>query len=430
MACVFALGCLAASPARAQRQTGPFAGLFGGDAGQERVQALDARVSVFGAYDNNLPNLADSSAPIDPRFQGSGLAGGVTAGLDYARRARRARVALGAASSFREYAAVPDLSAAAYSTSAELSVNLGPKAAFDAKSGYSYAPFYAFAPLHEAGPPTSGAIAPAYRYATTAERTDALNGSIALTSNYSKRSSVSIDAGWFSRRFFDDPSEDVQVWSGHAVLRRRLTRALAMRLGYGREEARFGALATRPLVNHLIDVGLDGGDGLASSRRTLFSISTGNTVITSSDRTRYRLNGAANLARGFARTWSASIGYTRGTEFVAGFAVPLLSDSVGVGLGGLVAPRLHWTAGAAFSRGLIGFVGANDFTVYSGTTRIEVAVARRVAVFGQYTYYRYDVPSGSTVLQSAPRLARQAGTVGLAVWVPIINEARLRRDSR
>ena len=120
------------------------------------------------------------------------------------------------------------------------------------------------------------------------------------------------------------------------------------------------------------------------------------------------------------RTWSASAEYRRGTNFVPGFRQPLFSDSVTSSIAGLIATHVQWSSEIGFSRGEIGFVGDKPFGVYSATSKIEYGITRSLGAFGQYTYYRYNVPLGSDAFELLPLFSRQAWMVGLTAWVPII----------
>jgi hypothetical protein len=146
-------------------------------------------------------------------------------------------------------------------------------------------------------------------------------------------------------------------------------------------------------------------------------------VLRFSNETHYRVNGAARLSRGFKRTWSAFLGYDRNTEFRIGFRAPLLNDSVNAGVGGLVSRRVQWSGGTSYTHGGIGY-SDDVFNVVSGFTRVDIALARPLALYGQYAWYHYELPQGSSVLELVPRFSRQVAMVGLTLRVPLINSVR------
>jgi hypothetical protein len=113
-------------------------------------------------------------------------------------------------------------------------------------------------------------------------------------------------------------------------------------------------------------------------------------------------------------------------EFVAAFVEPVLLDSVNGSFGGLLAPRLSWSSSAGLSRGQVGFNAVEHFTTYSASSGLTYGLFRSVGVYGQYNYYRYQIPQGSTTLNLLSHFGRQAVSVGLTLWVPIINNGRAR----
>ena len=150
IAFALAIACWGVSPAWAQRETGPFAGLFGGNRGADRAQTLDLRGAFFGAYDDNVLNVGDNPSPtsVDPRFQQSGLAGGASASLAYNGQTDHVRLQVSGEGSLREYAAGHNISAATYGANTGLAANFGPKFAIEARGGYFYAPFYQIGRAH------------------------------------------------------------------------------------------------------------------------------------------------------------------------------------------------------------------------------------------------------------------------------------------
>ena len=143
------------------------------------------------------------------------------------------------------------------------------------------------------------------------------------------------------------------------------------------------------------------------------------------DETHYRLNGSASLTRGFGRSGSASLSYQRNTEFNPGFRDPLLTDTLSAGVNDQLGQRTTWTAQVGYMRGGIGFEsGAGHIDSYNAGGGLTVAVTRRIGVFTDYSFYRYEVPAGATVFTSLSRFSRQSVTAGLSVWVPLISAKR------
>jgi hypothetical protein len=168
---------------------------------------------------------------------------------------------------------------------------------------------------------------------------------------------------------------------------------------------------------------------LVFARRWTLAFNTETTGFRVANQTHYRLNGNATLGRGLGRSWSATIGYSRGTDFYAGFQQPFLYDSVNGWLRGQLTPQLHWTSGVLVSHGTVG-LGGSAFTQWLASTQLTLGLTRSLGLYGQYAYYMSTIPAGTTALQWAPSITRHTGTVGLRAWLPIFNEKRRPGDSR
>jgi hypothetical protein len=440
LVCTLAFGfvCAAAVPARAQRADGPYAGIFDGsqnDSQQERTQTqaqtLDLRGSTFSALDDNV--LPPAGAAAD-QFRQDGLSGGANAGLYYDVRGNQTHFQVNGGGSFQRYMASQSFSAMAYSTDSSLTTHFTPRLVLEATGALGYSPFYQFAPFLTAAAPSPSLVAPGYGLASVAQRNRTYDSGATLTENFSKRSSISIGGSWHNVQFLDSPSNDLLVWGGRATFIHHISRPLAFHLGYGRDEGRYSVASAERVINEALDIGVDYGDSLPFSRRTSLTFAVGTGAVRQATNTRYRVNGNATLTRGLARSWSASLSYVRRTEFVTGFAQPLFTDSVVTGLDGLLGRRVRWTLSGGYSRGEIGFAEAasasNNFGTYTGTTRLEAALNRRVALYGQYNYYYYNVSAASTLAELLPKFSRQTVTAGLTLWVPFINQVRSSGDSR
>jgi hypothetical protein len=426
--CTLTLGLAAPPPALAQRANGPYSGVLGGQPDENRTQGLDLHGSMFGAWDENIFPASEATTQLDPRLKESGASAGVSGSLGYDRRGDRAQFGLNGGVNAREYASSPNL-VAAYQAGTVLTANLTPKLMFNAQGSASYSPFFHFAPFLDVGMGSVGPLTGNFEYAALAERNVGLDASVGLTNNFTKRTSLFITASERDWRLLDDPQNNLRSWGARAGVHHNLTHGLGVHLGYGRDQNEYAFAGVAPYVNQTIDAGVDYGDTLSFARRTALSFSTSTAATRYLGETHYRLNGLVRLTRGFSRTWSTWVGYDRNTEFRIGFRAPLLTDSVNAGLAGLVMWRVKWSMGAGYTRGTVGF-GSNDFSVYSGTSRFDLAITRMLALFGQYAYYHYEVPPGSSALNLVPRFSRQVATVGLTVWVPLINDVRAPKQPR
>ena len=124
-----------------------------------------------------------------------------------------------------------------------------------------------------------------------------------------------------------------------------------------------------------------------------------------------------------------SIGAARGTSYVLGFGEPLFSDSANAGVAGQIAPRLNFSSGATYLVGQRAFSDSGGNLVSkSASARLTFGVTTHVGLYGQYSYYQYDVPDGFFSTIAFPQHQnRRSASVGLSFWVPLINQ-RLARQ--
>lgn len=416
--------------ARAQGQGpgGPFGGLFGRTPPRTgfEITALDFRTAIGGQFDDDLPV---PSVGTDGR-PSSGATSGVTAGLAFERRVERLRFNIRAGSTYQQFFQVPRFGATTYDASSLLVAKVGTRLVVDASVNAMRSPFFQIAPIVPTSSPLPEVPVPGDRFSVRTLANDNFEGTAGITSQYSKRSTLSFGATARETRFLHQPQNNFRVLGGRGLWRHRLSRNFSARLGYGYEEARTRSLGSATFVHETIDLGIDFEREMKLARRTQFTAFTQTSMLRENrGERRYRLNGGASIARGFKRTWSSSLIFNRTTEFLAGFTTPLFSDSLSAAVGGQLARRVEWTGGVGGGRSQVGF-GADRFFTYSGTTRLSAGLTRHLGLYAQYTYYHYELPPGSSVIELLPEMSRQSVSVGLSAWVPIINRMREPRDPR
>jgi len=425
---VIVVALLAPAGAAAQGLAGPFGGLFGRT--PERIgkefTAIEFRSTVRGQYDDAL--LAPGT-PADLVPEG-GPSGGGSAGLAFERRSDRLRVSLHGTASHQQFFREPVFAATSYDTGAQLMTQVATRLALDASIGYRRSPFYHLVPDAAGGLPAPVMLLPSDVVAASRLDHESIEGMAGFTSAYSRRSTLSGSVSRRSTRFFDLPDQDFEVWGAQGTWRRRLNRSLAARIAYGREETR-PAAGTSRFVHETLDVGIDFERALSLARRTGLTFTTQTSAVREAGgERRYRLNGGALLTRGFQRSWLASLAINRDTEFLPGFLQPVFSDGISASLAGMLSPRLEWSATAGARRGQVGFDNPDDFTTYTGSSRLAMALTRRLGIHAEYTYYRYELPVGSSTVVLLPRLSRQAVSAGFSVYAPIFTRMRTPRDPR
>lgn len=412
----------------AQNVGGPFGGLFGRTpppTGFE-VTALEFRTSVGGQFDDDLAVRGFES---DGRPT-SGLTAGVATGLAFERRVERMRFTARGGTTYQQFYQVPRFDAWTYDASSLFTASVGSRFTVDASANAIRSPFYQISPVVPSAGPLPEVTVPGDPYAVRLLANDNLEGTAGISTQYSKRSTLSFGVTGRQTRFSTQPDNNFYVLGAHGQWRHRLSRDLAVRLGYGRERARTQSLGESIFIHETIDIGLDFEREITVARRTALTAFTQTSILKENGgERRYRLNGGASLARGFKRTWSSSLIFNRTTEFLAGFTTPLFSDTLSMAVAGQLSQRVEWSGGIGAGRSLVGF-GNDRFYTASGTTRLSAGLTHHLGVYAQYTYYHYEVPLGSLVVALLPQMSRQSVSVGISTWVPIIHRMRAPSDPR
>jgi hypothetical protein len=408
-------------PAAAQRSAGPYAGVLGAEDGSGR-HTLTVRGSGFGAWDETS---SEGQNPVsDERFLRSGFAGGASAGLTHALRSSRNQWFSSANASWRAYS---DEDAAATFTGRTLFLSrLSSRVSLDTSAGLTYSPYYEFAPSLDQRFMNTGEFGGGFGVATAAQRNTLATGEARFDIRLTRRDTFEVGVNGSRYTFLDQPDSSITRYAAKATLRHTFTAGFGVHAGYGRDEADYHSAVAPQLSTHTIDVGVDYGDTLQFSRRTALSFSSSTSAVRWFDETHYRLNASAALSRGFGRTGSGSVRYTRETDFQPGFREPLLTDTVSGGVSDQIGRSASWSVSTGYTRGTIGFdsEAAKRFNSINAGGRLARALTRRLGIFGDYTYYRYRVPPNSTVFEFLPKFSRHSVSVGLNVWVPLINDTR------
>jgi opacity protein-like surface antigen len=183
---------------------------------------------------------------------------------------------------------------------------------------------------------------------------------------------------------------------------------------YGRSDG-----ATRIQTRDL-DIGLDYDRPISFSRRTTFSFSTGSSLTPEGGRTHYRVTGHAVLNHEIARTWTASLLYSRALQFVEAFPQPYFSDSISARVGGNASRRVDLAFSGAYAVGeMSGAAGGGTLGTYTGTGGLTIAVNRHVALAADYLYYHYRLGQQTVSAVIPNRLDRQTIRIGLKLWFPV-----------
>ena len=414
-------------PERVRR---PYRGLFGAPADPDSKQSLNLTTSVFGAYDDDV---VTSGVTPTTKAERSGWYGGLNVGSQYSLRGERLSVGIAGDIAVNRYAAgwTPDRTATMYLANGDVALKLTSRTTLSGNTTFTYAPEYRLSLFISPSSPTGvpdvfNTVAPDYDlFRSAAYRTSA---QLRLSQTFGKRTSLE---GWGALMDVNSAGDsfDYGTRAVGGLLSQRLTRNLALRLGYSFAEPTY-ARALSPLGTqrlHNIDAGVDYSRALSVSRRTRFTFSTGSAVLVSeagsggNQDLRYRLIGAADLTREIGRTWTARLSYRRSIDFREGFAAPFLADGVSATLGGLFTSRVRFSASNDYSFGTVGVGSSNRFHAYSVNTGVEFALSKVLATFARYVYYLYDFDAQVAL---DPRFARtferQGGRIGLTASFPLV----------
>jgi len=417
----FALIVIGAAPSLALGQVRPerpYGGLFGNPGSSDRGQSLDLSWLFVGGYDDNV--AADTSAGVEPSTMMQGMFTTAGARAEYNARGERVTFGANAATAGRYYPEFHELSALDGSAGVNLAAKIGSAFSLTTTQNFRYQPYYQFGFLSGLVPSDPGitrsndeviSALPSYDY----------DGSVEVTTRIGRRSSVIADYG--RRQTWFPDSEQRFFWQqGNARYLRNLTRNAAVRVGYGYGEAQNSVgNAGAPIINHMLDLGLDYQRALSFSRRTTFSFHSGSSVVKQDMGNHFVADADVNLTREIGRSWRASGDYHRGVQFVAGFADPLYADTVQFRFGGLINRRVDVNAVAGYSSGQVGLESdSGAYSTYTASASVRFALSRWVSFDTQYFYYRYgfansvDLPFGF-----ARNMNRNGLRIGLNGWLPI-----------
>ena len=433
--CSLGIGVLVlalAAPASAQRAAGPNSGVLGTTDDSNSRETLVFRGSLFGAWDDIITeNFTENSEDgLDDRFLRSGFAGGIEGGLTHARRGPRVRWLSSVHSALRAYGSDEDALAATVAGRTNLNAELNRRISMVFGGGLSYSPYYELGPSYGTQSQSIGSFGGGFGLATAAERNMTTEGNAGATVRLSRRDTLEMSGDVRHWAFLDQPDSTVTSYGARARYRHALTSTMGIYGGFGREEARYNYAGASNLTGDTFDAGIDYGDTLEFSRRTALSFSFSTSAIRWNEETHFRVNGSAALTRAFGRTGSGLLQYQRGYEPAGGFREPLLTDTISGGFSNQVGRDMSWSVNGGYVRGDIGFEsGSRRFNVYDAGARVTRALMRNLAVFGSYSYYRYEVPAGSTVFTFLPKFSRQSVSVGVSLWAPIVNDTRPPRDA-
>ena len=415
LALIGAVAPVADAQVRSDRPSG---GLFGNVGSPDSGQTLDLNWLFVGGYDDNV--AADSGAGIEPTAMMQGMFATAGARAEYNARGEHVTFGANAASAGRYYPEFHDLSALDANAGINFAAKIGSSVNVSATQNFRYQPYYQFGFLTGLVP-SDPEIIRTDDEVISALRSYDYDGSVQATTRLGRRSSVVVDYGRRETWFPD--SEQRFFWQqANARFQRNLTRNAGMRVGYGYGEAQNGlGTAGTPIINHLIDLGVDYRRALSFSRRTTFGFGSGSALVKQDYGNHFIVNADVNLTREIGRSWRASGDYHRGVQFVAGFADPLYADTVQFRFRGLINRRTELNVETGYSSGQVG-LETNDgaYSTYTASASMRFALSRWVSFDSQYFYYRYGFDNTVVLpIGFAANMNRHGFRTGLTGRLPL-----------
>jgi opacity protein-like surface antigen len=410
----------------------PFRGLFAAPFDPRAARSLVLTSSVFAAYDDNILARDGQGGAAPAANELKGYYSGAQTALQFSQSGRTASFGAQAGAAVRYYPTL-DRFSPVYNEGAHFGTAIGANTEMALTQQFLYTPNYRFnlfPSLTAADAPDEGIDSgtefdlftrTAYRHA----------GGLSLSQRLTRVSTLSADYSLRYVDFTDDNFQDLLTHAAGAGYSRRLTEHATLVLGYHYRRADYGQTDEPEPQVHNIDAGVDYSRSLSFTRRTMFSFSTGSTVVNSRrfvagqppgpSRLRIRAAGSASLTHEIGRTWTASLRYHRGLSFREGFNEPFYTDATSAQLQGLVSRRLDVSAGAGYAHASLVSGGNRGYNALTASTQARYALSRFLAAYVSYFYYQYDF-NGDIALdpRTAASAHRNGVRVGLSTSVPLI----------
>lgn len=420
----FAQGTTQAAPPRDRRITnGPLATRTPGP--------WTLTLSGFGGYDgtNLTRSTTDTTSAAQESLPLSGSNVGGAARLSVARTSAKGGLDIEGGTTTSYYSADKNLLADNSVTASEWRM-LGRHTRFTAAQYVSMAPYYSLGLFSGLGQYSGTDIGSqyvttldsgiqtqrSYRYYLSSRVTHAFTDRTDISSGYSESGTAVPEAGPHSG------VHQVDVRVSH-----RMTRSIGYHVGYGYGNTR--SLGPGQLSDHNIDVGLDITKALSLTRRTVFSFSTGSTLLRgrptnptpdskSFSEFRFLLN--ADLEHYIGRTWTSGLNYARDLQVLDGSGTPYYTDGLTGGLGGNLGQRTSVAMTYALVSGTaVGYANRRRDHASIASAWLQTRIRRNLSAYAQFSHYgqRFQF-EGVSSLDLPQRFQKNSARVGLTLVLP------------
>jgi hypothetical protein len=416
----------------ASRPERPSRALFGSGVG-DVSQLLTASASLGGGFDSSLASDARGNRGVsstDFDSSGDGIVTGLRAALGYSLSTEDASVVAAAETAPRYYPSLHDRIFRRDMAVVRGTLNL--PLSIVAMGSAGYVP-YSVLSLARGGTDVDDTELPDTDFPVSLHHYVTWKAGLSTSHRLSRRAWITADTTYSTRRLGVD-GRQFRTAAGGGRLRYQVGVNTFLKAGYHYADAQYSDELS--YARHVIDLGADFSRDLSIARRTTFSFSTGTSMITypvdadqpagRGARNRFRLSGAAQLRHEMGRTWTASLGYQRGVQFLEAWPDPLLSDSVTAKVDGSVSRRVQFSASARASTGRNArLADENGFNLYHGAATLTYAFNRHVNVGLLMTTYHHRFGEQVTLPPGfGPWFDRHRVIAQISVWAPLLSRSR------
>jgi len=403
-----------------------------------RPLAIDATLSVSSAYDDDLSEGQSTSALVGPV---GGEYSDLTPALSLSRKLAHSQFTARAATSLRHYPSLHRFVGSSYSAGGDLRTDLSSRTTVQAGVDGTYISEFAFDTVGRQSGLGNVALSSAGLDVTALDRARISYGATAgISHKVGPHTQVALTAGMrdTERPVVNEMASEQSVGS---YLSRTVGRDTSISVNYTvrRYTERFGA-ASQPAWSNDVGLGFEHRWRHTVDRRTVLDLSFGPSLVQSAatasvpppaaapgqtqvsavppaSHAQFNAVGSAALSHDMSRSWNLATTFRRGAGSIDG----LLSDAATFDLRGLVTRRVELIESAGWFRTeLGGGTTPNRYSTRYASSRIQLAVSRGVAVYGQYVLYDFDYGSGGLLPPGvSPMQHRRGARAGITFWAPL-----------
>ncbi len=417
-ALIAVLVALSATSADAQQSERPFRTEFGPTERDElRADQWVLSGNLYTGADDTT--RLGGATLLDDTLQTGRMHQGANLSMLFVRRRPRLSFTASGGSAVRYYNSLNQIGTQRHSVSASGEWVASRKLSFQFAQDVTYSPAYylafAAAPdLAPSGPAESGSLdhdisrSKQYLLGTSASAKYVMSPSREVTAGYS--------IGYTN--FLLANQRDYGIQQASALFTQRLTAGVALKLGYGVGSGTGTGLGEGR--RQILDVGLAFDRSFSVSPRTIVGFTSGSAIVNTNGGKQLELVGSFNVRRRLSPRWNTSIGYQRGLTAIDGVPNPLSSNTVSADLSGFLGTRTSVTIRPGYTWGADVNDASQSFNNSTSVARVQTALGRRWAAFGEYIYYDHRFSQIHGLRPSLAADTRRHGVrTGISLWSPL-----------